>query len=109
MERAAWLVAVAGLAMATAATAGPAEIPLVIRGHRFSPDEVKVEARVPFVLVLTNQDTTAEEFESKDLRLEKVIPAGKTLRLRLPALRPGVYSFVGEYHENTATGRIVVE
>lgn len=112
MQRAAWLMAVAvlGLAMGTAAAAaGPAEIPVLIRGHRFSPDEVRVKAGTPVVLVLTNQDATAEEFESRDLRLEKVVPAGKTLRLRLPALRPGVYGFVGEYHEKTATGRIVVE
>jgi plastocyanin len=87
----------------------PAEIALTIEQHRFQPEEIRVKAGAPFVLVITNKDATSEEFESKDLRLEKVIPAGKTLRLRLPALKTGTYGFVGEYHEQTAKGRIVAE
>jgi len=43
------------------------------------------------------------------LRIEKVVPAGKTVRLRMPALKAGSFSFVGEYHEKTAKGRIVAE
>src|SRR5207249_12259169 len=62
-----------------------------------------------FVLVVTNRDKTAEEFESRELRIEKVIPPGKTVRLRVPALKAGTYPFVGEYHENTAKGRIIAE
>ena len=34
---------------------------------------------------------------------------GKTVKLKMPALKPGSYSFVGEYHEATAQGRIVAE
>ncbi len=87
----------------------PAEIPLTIEQHRFQPEEIRVKAGAPFVLVITNKDTTPEEFDSPDLRLEKVIPAGKTLRLRMPTLKPGTYGFVGEYHEQTAKGRIIAE
>jgi plastocyanin len=87
----------------------PPEIKLTIEQHRFQPEEILVKAGAPFVLVITNKDATSEEFESKDLRLEKVIPAGKTIRLRLPALKPGTYGFFGEYHEATAKGRIVAE
>jgi len=61
------------------------------------------------VLVVTNRDKTAEEFESRELRIEKVIPPGKTVRLRVPALKAGTYPFVGEYHEKTAKGRIIAE
>ncbi len=87
----------------------PAEIALTIEKNRFQPDEIKVKAGTPFVLVITNKDVGPEEFESKDLRIEKVIPAGKTIRLRMPALKGGTYGFVGEYHEKTAKGRIVAE
>ena len=87
----------------------PAEIALTIEQHRFQPEEIRIKAGAPFVLVITNKDATPEEFESKDLRLEKVIPGNKTLRLRLPALRAGTYGFVGEYHEQTAKGRIIAE
>lgn len=87
----------------------PAEIAMTIEQHRFQPEEIRVKAGAPLVLVITNKDATPEEFESKDLRLEKVIPGNKTLRLRLPALKAGTYSFVGEYHEQTARGRIIAE
>jgi plastocyanin len=87
----------------------PAEIALTIEQHRFQPEEIRVKAGAPVVLVITNKDATPEEFESKDLRLEKVIPGGKTIRLRLPALKRGTYGFVGEYHEATAKGWIVAE
>jgi len=100
------IVAVGGVAHAADA---PAEIPLVIEQHRFQSEELRVKSGAPFVLVITNRDGSPEEFESKDLRIEKVIPAGKTVRLRMPALKPGTYGFVGEYHEKTAKGRIVAE
>jgi hypothetical protein len=85
------------------------EIPLVIEKNRFQPEEIKVKAGVPFVLVITNKDSGPEEFESKDLRIEKVVPAGKTVRVRVRALKSGTYAFFGEYHEKTAQGRIIAE
>jgi hypothetical protein len=101
-----------GAALASAPPAGaqaPQEIPLVIEKNRFEPDVINVKAGAPFVLVITNKDKGPEEFESKDLRIEKVVPGGKTVRLRMPALKAGSYEFVGEYHEKTAKGRIVAE
>jgi len=92
-----------------AAPAADPEVALVIEKNRFQPEEIKVKANVPFVLVVTNKDGAAEEFESKELRIEKVIPAGKTLKIRVRALKPGRYPFVGEYHEKTAKGVIVAE
>ena|SRR5262252_3124815 len=85
------------------------DIPLTIENNRFQPEEIKVKAGEGFVLVITNKDKKAEEFESKDLRIEKVIPAGKTVRLKMPALKAGTYNFVGEYNEKTAKGKIVAE
>jgi plastocyanin len=86
-----------------------AEIVLTVENNRFQPEEIKVKSGTPFVLVITNKDKGPEEFESHDLRIEKVIPTGKTVRLKMPALKPGTYGFVGEYHEQTAKGRIVAE
>lgn len=112
-----WLSVVAGVAVAggwlLAGSVPPAqaqaEIVLIVENNRFQPDEVKVKAGAPFVLVITNRDKAPEEFESHDLRIEKIIPAGKTIRVKVPALKPGVYGFVGEHHERTAKGRIVAE
>jgi len=110
---AAFALASAALASAVLATAAraadPVEIPVSIEKHVFSPTEIRVKAGAPFVLVITNKDSTAEEFESKDLRVEKVIPANKTVRLRMPGLKAGTYPFVGEFHESTAKGKIIAE
>jgi plastocyanin len=103
------MVIVTGLAAASAVHAADPEIALTIENNRFEPEEIKVKAGAPFVLVITNNDKGPEEFESRDLRIEKVIPGGKVMRLKMPALKPGSYGFVGEFHENTAKGRIVAE
>jgi plastocyanin len=104
------LLAVACVALiAAGAAADDLEIPVAIEKNRFQPSEIKVKAGTPFVLVVTNKDATPEEFESKELRIEKVIPGGKTVKIRVRALKPGPYPFVGEYHETTAKGRIVAE
>ena len=97
------------LSAVAGAAAADLEIPVVIEKNRFQPAEIKVKAGTPFVLVVTNKDATPEEFESKELRIEKVIPGGKTLKIRVRALKPGTYPFIGEYHEATAKGRIVAE
>ena len=93
----------------SAAAAADLEIPVTIEKNRFQPDEIRVKAGTPFVLVVTNKDVTPEEFESKELRIEKVIPGGKTLKIRVRALKAGSYPFVGDFHQATAKGRIVAE
>ena len=93
----------------SAAAAADLEIPVTIEKNRFQPDEIRVKAGTPFVLVVTNKDVTPEEFESKELRIEKVIPGGKTLKIRVRALKAGSYPFVGDFHQATAKGRIIAE
>ena len=93
---------------APALAADPPEVPLVIEKGRFQPDEVKVKANAPFVLVITNKGDKAAEFESKDLRTEKVVPPGKTVKVRIRALKPGTYPFFDDFNKQT-TGRIVAE
>lgn len=77
--------------------------------HRFTPEELRVKANTPFVLVITNKDKEEEEFEIATLRIEKMVPGGKTLPLKMPALKPGTYVFIGDFHEKTAKGRIIAE
>src|SRR5262245_30607726 len=105
---AAALLLALGIARAQTAAA-PSEVALTIEKNRFDPEEIRVKAGAPFVLVITNKDGAPEEVQSHDLRIEKVIPAGKTVRLKMPALKAGSYKFIGEYHEKTAKGKIVAE
>jgi len=103
------LAAVVGGLSSPALAADPIEKTLVIENNRFSPEEIRVKANTPFVIVVTNKDKAPEELESKELKIEKVIPPGQTVKVRVRALKPGTYKFVGEYHEKTAQGRIVAE
>ena len=103
------LAAVVLLTTAVSAQDKPTEIAVTIENNRFSPADIKVPAGKPFVLVVTNKDAKPEEFESKELRIEKVIPAGKTANIRVRALKPGAYPFFGEFNPKTAQGRIIAE
>ena len=94
---------------AASALAAEPEFNLVIKNHRFEPSEVKVPAGQKVKLVIDNQDATAEEFESKSLKREKVIPPKSKGTVLIGPLKPGRYEFVGEFHEATAKGVIVVE
>ena len=91
------------------AHAAEPEVQLVIKNHAFEPAELKVPAGQRVKLVVHNQDSTPEEFESHSLNREKVIPGGAKGTVFIGPLKPGRYSFVGEYHEATAKGVIVAE
>ena len=104
------LLAAAGLgAGGPARAADPARIELTIKDHKFSPAEIHVPAGKPAVLVVNNEDATAEEIDSPPLKVEKVIAAGKEVTIHLRPLAQGRYSFEGEYHSDTAQGVVVAE
>jgi hypothetical protein len=86
-----------------------APIQLTIKDHRFSPSEIHVPSGKPTFLEITNQDAEPEEFEMRQLAIEKVIPAGGKGRVRVRPLGPGRYAFIGEFHEDTAQGGIIAE
>jgi hypothetical protein len=114
VRRVIWLLQVVLLSSAcsaalVAAADTPTELALTLDQHRFSPEELRVKANTPFILVLTNKDKEDEEFEISLLRIEQIVSGGKTLQLKMPALKKGTYEFVGEFHEKTAKGRIVAE
>ena len=107
------LIAVAvGLSAATLSMTGFAadlDLALTIKDHRFEPSEIKVPANQRVRLSVHNQDNAAEEFESKSLKREKVIPAGAKATILIGPLKPGRYEFFGEFHEATARGVVVAE
>ncbi len=98
-----------GLLTAVPAEAQDLSFTLTIRDHRFDPQELSVPAGKKFKLVVKNLDATAEEFESHDLRREKVIPGNSEAALTLGPLKAGTYRFVGEFHEKTAKGSIIAK
>ena len=89
--------------------AGEPEFRLVIENHVFTPDKIEVPAGKKVKLIVENKDSTPEEFESKQLNREKVIPGKTTATIFIGPLKPGEYKFVGEFNEKTAKGVIVAK
>ena len=102
-------MSVAGALAAGSARAQDAALQLTLKDHKFTPAEIDAPAGKPFVLEVSNQDGTAAEFESKELRVEKIAPAGGKTSVRVRALKPGRYRFFDDYHEATAFGYVNVK
>ncbi len=100
---------VAAFSLSQLASAADPEALLVIKNHRFEPTELKVPAGKRVKLTVHNQDSTPEEFESKKLGREKVVPGGAKVVLFIGPLKPGKSDFFGEYHEATAKGAVIAE
>ena len=105
------LVAVAAITTTQrpALAADEVEVTISIKDHKFDPAEVKVPAGKPIKITVKNLDATAEEFESKPLKVEKVISGNSSAVIRLKAQSKGSYKFFGEYHEKTAQGVLIAE
>ena len=95
------------LAAVPAAADGP--IAVTLQNHKFTPSEIHVKANTPSIIALTNKDATAEEFDSTALKVEKVVAGNSSGNIRIRALAPGRYPFMGEYHPGTAQGVVVAE
>jgi len=104
------LAATLGFAMASGIMAGGAmaqDAPtfrLTIKDHKFEPPTLTVPAGKRFILIVRNADDTPAEFESTGLGTEKVISGGREATIRVGPLKPGDYTFVDEYHQDTAKG-----
>ena len=85
------------------------EFNLVIRNHKFEPQEIRVPAGKRVSIYVTNEDPTPEEFESTALKVEKVIPAKSKGLVRIGPLAPGRYEFIGDFNADTAKGVVIAE
>ena len=102
------------LSLAAAVALVPAELraqefTVTIKNHRFTPSELKVPANKRIQLTVVNDDPTPEEFESKEMKVEKVIPGKSKGIVRIGPLAPGRYPFFGEFNEATAKGTVIAE
>ena len=99
------------LALAVMATPALADapIPVTLKDHKFYPNVIHVKANQPSIIALTNKDAQAEEFDSTSLKVEKVVAGNSSGNVRLRALAPGRYPFMGEYHSATAQGVVIAQ
>jgi heme/copper-type cytochrome/quinol oxidase subunit 2 len=84
-------------------------VALSLNGHKFSPPEVNVPANQKFQIKVTNNDDTPAEFESHDLKVEKIVVPGGTVTVTAGPLKPGTYQFFDDYHPDDAHGTVTVK
>jgi plastocyanin len=85
------------------------EIAITVKDNKFQPAEIEVPANTPVVIKIKNLDPKPMEFESKELRFEKIIPGGGEATITVRAQKPGRYEFYDEFHEETTRGALVVK
>jgi plastocyanin len=103
------LIAAAMLVATSALAADDTVLQLVARDGVFTPSVIEAPAGKRVRLEVSNEGKTAMEFESRDLKQEKVIPPGGKATLTINAMKPGEYRFFDEFHEKTGQGRFVVK
>jgi len=86
-----------------------ASFKLVARDGVFTPALIEVPAGKRVCLEVTNEGKTPVEFESRDLKQEKVIPPGGKATFTINAMKPGEYRFFDEFHEKTGQGKFVAK
>jgi hypothetical protein len=85
------------------------EFTIQLREHRFTPSEIKVPAGIKVKLIIDNQDSTPEEFDSFALNREKIVFANSKGIVFIGPLKPGRYEFIGEFNQESAKGAVVAE
>jgi len=107
---AASLAALVSLALPVAARAEEIHtVTVVIKNGRLDPQTIEVPANTRFKIVIRNEGPGPAEFESHDLRREKVLNAGSTSFVVIGPQKPGVYDMFDDFHPDTGRGRIVVK
>ncbi len=81
---------------------------IILKDHCFSPAELTIPASKKVKVLVQNQDSTPEEFESYDLIREKIVTGNGKATLYIGPLKPGRYHYFGEFHRDTARGVIIV-
>jgi len=85
------------------------EYVITIKDHRFSPEMLVIPSGEKVKLIIDNQDPTPEEFESYELNREKIISGNKKGTVFVGPLKPGTYTYFGEFHQETAKGKITAK
>lgn len=92
---------------ATVASAG--DLTLTLKNHQFSPQTLEIPADTKVKLTVINQDPTPAEFESHDLKREKVVDGNSQVIVYLGPVSAGTYSFCDDFRCDTVKGTVVVK
>jgi hypothetical protein len=102
------LCAIAVLPISPSRAQQATELQLTYSKGQFQPTELRAPADKPIAFRVKNLDAKAMEFESKSLRVEKVVAANSEGVINVRALKPGRYEFYDDFNEK-ARGALVVQ
>lgn len=97
------------LAAPVAHAADEVTLQLVARDGKFFPSQLEAPAGKVIRIELSNEGSSAIEFESTPLRKEKVLAPGAKSVLVIRTTTPGEYKFFDDYHPKTAQGVLVIK
>ena len=60
-------------------------------------------------LLVKNEDSTPEEFDSTELHREKVVQPGQQILVIVGPLNAGTYGFFGDFHKESAQGKLIAK
>ena len=100
-----WIAAIPLLLTVSAEAQTPA-FSVTMRNHKFAPEQIEVPANQKVEVHVINADPTPAEFESFELRREKVVAPGQEITLYVGPLRPGSYEFFDDFNPS-ARGHVV--
>ena len=110
MKKIAHLIAILSICFTPSAFAYEREVhEIEIIDNKFVPNVVNASKDKVIKIKVFNRDKTIEEFESFDLKREKIVPGKKKIVITVGPLKPGEYGFFGEFHPETAQGKLVVQ
>ncbi len=106
-----------GLMLAVAATLpggavladDPPVFRIEIKDGTITPMRLEVPANQTIKLKVVNSGSTPAEFESKELRKEKVLAPGTTSAIIIRNLDPGEYQFFDEFHPEAGNAVLVAK
>jgi hypothetical protein len=84
-------------------------VKLSAKDGKFEPLTLEVPSGKRFKIEISNDGKAPMEFESKDLKQEKVLAAGAKSSVVINALKPGTYVFFDEHHPEAPKGKIVAK
>ena len=102
------LCAVAMLLVSPLQAQQATEIQVTYSKGQFQPSQVSAPADKPIAIRVKNLDAKAMEFESKSLRVEKIVAANSEGVINVRALKPGRYEFYDDFNEK-ARGALIVQ
>lgn len=109
MRRTALALAALLIASALPALADEPTFKIDIKDGVITPLELEVPANTRIRLEVTNSGTSPAEFESVQLKKEKVIAGGNTSVMVIRNLDPGTYDFFDDFHIDLPHAKIIAK